>query len=144
MEAYFSRDDRPIPVEARVTDYRGNYLAGSKTGKADVLELNKVSQTGTLTAGYVAPYTLEWEWPFEGEDAYDTMLGNLALEEDITLTVVIKTTASYTADADTDSGIPKTGDTSQIELAFTVMTVSAAGLLLLLILPRRRRRDGHG
>jgi hypothetical protein len=40
------------------------------------------------------PYILQWRWPFDIDDEYDTMLGNLAVEEDISLTIVIRTTAS--------------------------------------------------
>lgn len=148
MDAWFGEKGDPnatvIPVLARVTDYRGNHLAGSRDAKADVLELNNISQSGSLSAGLVAPYTLEWEWPFEGDDAYDTMLGDLAANEDITLTIVINTTASYTATPGADSGIPKTGDTRHIELALTVLVMSLAGLLFLLASPRRKRRDTDG
>lgn len=145
MEAWFGEEGQEdpvtIPVLARVTDHKGNYLAGTASEKADVLELNKVSQEGSLLRGYVVPYTLEWEWPFEGDDAYDTMLGNLAVDEDITLTIRIITTATYDSDPGPDSGVPKTGDTSGIELAVVMMTASSAGLLFLLILPRRKRRE---
>lgn len=157
MEAWFSHEDTPIPVVARVTDYQGNHLCGSADGKADVLELNDVSQAGTLTAGYVAPYTLEWEWPFEGDDAYDTMLGNLAVDEDITLTIQIRTTASYSGGPveptdptdptepeipTIDGGIPKTGDDMPIGLLMCIMAGSAAGLMILL-LPRKKREEAH-
>ena len=148
MEAWFGEagDANPttIPVLARVTDYKGNYLAGSAGAKDDVLALNRVSQKGSLSKGYTAPYTLEWEWPFEGDDAYDTLLGNLATDEDITLTIRISTTATYNPTPGGDSGIPKTGDTGGIELAFAVMSASSAALLLLLCLPRRKRREHHG
>ena len=142
MEAYFSDGEKVIPVVARVSDHTGRYLCGSEEEYADVLELNNVSDSGTLRAGYVQPYTLQWEWPFEVDDAYDTMLGNLAVEEDITLTIVINTLASYTP-VD-DGGIPKTGDTSGIGLAFSAMVISFTGLLILLLIPRRRREEENG
>lgn len=142
MEAYFSDGEKVIPVVARVCDLSGRYLCGSEEEYADVLELNNVSDSGTLRAGYVQPYTLQWEWPFEGDDAYDTWLGNLAGEEDITLTIVINTLASYTP-VD-DGGIPKTGDTSGIGLSLSAMVISFTGLLILLLIPRRRREEENG
>lgn len=142
MEAYFSDGEKGIPVVARVSDHTGRYLCGSETGYEDVLQLNRVKDSGSLKPGYVLPYTLSWEWPFEGDDAYDTWLGNQAVEEDITLTIVIHTLASYTPDG--DDGIPKTGDTSGIGLYFGAMVASTAGLLILLLLPRRRREEAHG
>ena len=141
MEAYFSHTDTPIPIVARVVDYKGNYLAGSAEEKTGVLDLNQVDQTGTLSAGYVAPYTLEWEWPFEVDDEYDTMLGNMAEDEDISLTIVIKTTASYNPDPDAPGGNPSTGDDIPIGLLVGVMAVSALGLIFLLLLGRKREEE---
>ena len=139
MKAWFSLDGSyPIPVEVKVTrDVGRRYLLGSADEYEDVLELNDVRDFGTLKKGYVMPYTLTWQWPFEGDDAYDTLLGNLDEGEELTLTIVIETYASY-APAGTDGGIPKTGDTYAIELAVTLMVASAAGLMLLLLLARRK------
>ena len=87
--------DLELPVKARVWDYNSKYLLGSESEKADVLELNSVKEKSKLSAGRFAVYTLEWEWPFEwGNDEYDTMLGNLAVDNDIALTIRINTTAS--------------------------------------------------
>lgn len=148
MEAWFGEkgeeDPITIPVVARVKDYRGNYLAGSSDSMEDVLELNEVSQKGFLAKKYVAPYELEWEWPFEGDDVYDTLLGNLAVDEDITLTIRIHIVSTYTPNPDNDCGIPKTGDTSGIQLAFTTMVGSLACLMLLLVPSRRKRRKTNG
>lgn len=137
MEAYFSDGEKMIPVQARVVDYQGNYLLGSENSYADVLELNNVSEKGSISAGYVAPYTLQWQWPFEGDDEYDTWLGNLAAEEDITLTIAIKTTAQLGGEGGQP---PKTGD-SEIMLAAAVMVGSFAGLLVVLLLPRKKREE---
>ena len=87
------------------------------------------------------PYTLEWQWPFEGDDVYDTMLGNLAVEEEITLTIKINVLSSYTPDAGDDDGIPKTGDSGAVLLAFAAMVVSGVCLLVLMLLPWQKRRD---
>ena len=140
MKAYFSDGEKIIPVEARVVDYEGKYLVGSAESYADVLELNKVSEKGSISAGYIAPYTLQWQWPFEGDDAYDTFLGNLALEEDITLTIEIRTTAEYGG----EGGLPpaQTGDEG-IMVAAVIMVGSFAGLLVVLLLPKRKREENH-
>ena len=139
MKAYFSSDAYTIPVVAKVTrDVEGRYLLGGESGYEPVLELSRVEDSGTLKKGYVMPYTLSWQWPFEGDDTYDTLLGNLAQDEDLTLTIVIETYATYTPDA--SDGIPQTGDLSQIGVWFTVMLGSAAALLLMFLLPWMRRR----
>lgn len=130
MQAYFSHEDYQIPVHVRLTDHQGSCLVGTREETVDVLALNGVSQSGTLATGYIQPYTLYWEWPFELDDEYDTMLGDLAVGEDITLTIVINTTASYTP-ASEPGGIPQTGDEGQIGLMAGLMIVSLAGLLFL-------------
>lgn len=137
MEAYFSDGEKIIPVVARLVDYEGNYLVGSADGYADVLELNKVLVEESISAGYVAPYTLQWQWPFEGDDAYDTWLGDLAENEDISLTIVIHTTAEQGG----EGGLPSTGDTSHVMLLSCIMVGSFAGMLVLLLLPKRKRED---
>ena len=139
MEAYFSDGEKVIPVKARVVDYNGKYLIGSADGFADVLELNTVHEQGSLSAGYIAPYTLQWQWPFEGDDDYDTWLGNLAAEEDITLTIVIRTTAEFGGEGGKP---PQTGD-FDIVIAVLVMTGSMIGLMVLL-LPKRNRERANG
>ena len=139
MEAYFSDGEKMIPVVARVVDYNGKYLVGSADSFADVLELNSVREQGSLSAGYIAPYTLQWQWPFEGDDDYDTWLGNLAAEEDITLTIVIRTSAEYGGEGGKP---PQTGD-QDILIAALVMTGSMIGLMVLL-LPKRNRERANG
>ena len=141
MEAYFSNEEYAIPVIVRVTDWQGNYLAGSAESKDDVLALNDVAQAGVIAAGNIYAYTLEWEWPFEsGDDAYDTMLGNLAVDQDITLTIVINTTAEGSTDPDQPGGTPpQTGDTTMVALLATLMVASMAGIMVILLL--RSKKD---
>ena len=142
MEAYFSTPEYPIPVDVRVTDWQGAYLAGSQEQMDDVMALNAVRQSGTVAAGNVYPYELEWAWPYEsGNDEYDTMLGNLAVEDDLTLTVVIRTMAQYSEDPDKPGGTPQTGDTTQVALLAGAMVVSLAGVLALLLLRGRKDDD---
>ena len=141
MKAFLSSDEYTIPVKAKVTkDTDKEYLLGSDKEYADVLELNNVSDTGTLARGHVMPYTLTWQWPFEGNDAYDTMLGNL--DEDLTLTIIIETTASY-APPTAEGGVPKTGDTGSVGMWFALMLASLVGMLILLLLKRRKGEENE-
>ena len=60
-------------------------------------------------------------------------------EEDITLTIVIRTSASYTDSPNPDDDEPpKTGDTTELTFLFVLMIGSAAGLAVLLM-PRKKR-----
>ena len=136
MEAYYTGTDLRIPVDARVWDHNNRYLVGSPDNKADVLELNGVEDSGELGAGRYAVYNLEWEWPFEsGDDAYDTMLGDLAVDQDMTLHIVIRTVAVHDNDPDDpNSGLinpPYTGDESQLLLLCLLSAGSFAGLCIM-------------
>ena len=89
-------------------------------------------------------YTLEWEWPFEqGNDEFDTMLGNLAVEDDLELHIRINTTASYSDDPDAeDSGIlpPKTGDRFNVKL-YVIIIISAILILIISSLIKERKSE---
>ncbi|MCH5321312.1 MAG: hypothetical protein J1E36_06085 [Eubacterium sp.] len=137
MEAYYEGTDLWIPIEARLWDYNNNYLVGSADEMVDVIELNSVEESGELGAGRNAVYNLEWQWPFErGDDEYDTMLGNLAVDEDLELHIVIRTVAVHDGDPDDpDAGLinpPYTGDSSQLVLLCVLSGGSFAGLCIMI------------
>lgn len=148
MEAVVDGTDIRLPVNARVWDYTNRYLLGSSDEMAEVMELNTVEDAAALGADKYAPYTLEWEWPFEwGGDEYDTVLGNLAVDDDISLTVVIRIVAEYDESDDTDppglDGPPDTGDDSQLWLFLLIAAVSLLGIILLLFFGRRKDDDSE-
>lgn len=140
MEAYVTGTDLWIPVNARVWDYTNHYLVGSADEMPDVMELNTVDEKGVLGAGRYAAYYLEWEWPFEREDEngditendiYDTMLGNLAVDEDLVLHIVINTYAEYDEDPNAPGGEvkpPQTGDDAPMVLLIVLCGASFVGL----------------
>ena len=144
MEAYITGTDEIIPVKARVWDYTNKYLLGSEEEMNDVLELNTVSEEGVLGAGRYAAYTLEWEWPFEqGNDEFDTMLGNMAVDDDLVLTVKINTTAEYDEDpANKNVGqlVPQTGDDSSLEVLWLILAASVVGIFLVFIIDRKSKK----
>lgn len=145
VEAYVTGTDLWIPVEAKLYDKDGNYLAGASDAWVDVLELDGIEKTATLGAGKHTDYVLDWRWPFErtdgsgleANDAYDTMLGNLAVDDDLTLHIIIRTLAQIDDEPEEDG--PHTGDQYHPTLYITGMTVSSVLLVLLLI--RKKRYD---
>lgn len=149
MEARVEGTELRLPVKARVWDYTNRYLLGSPDEMPDVLELNTVEDTGELGPDRYAPYTIEWEWPFEwGDDEYDTMLGNLAVDRDLTLTVVVRVLAEYDEEPDNpDAGEhPKTGDDSQLALFALMGGVSLTGFVVVLLplFKSRRKKLAEG
>lgn len=154
MEAYVTGTDLWIPVNARVWDHTNHYLVGSADEMPDVMELNTVDEKGVLGAGRYAVYSLEWEWPFEREDengeisandVYDTMLGNLAVDQDLVLTIVIRTYAEYDEDPNNPGGVikpPQTGDEAPLALLAVLCGASFVGLCVMGFAYLRDRRKG--
>ena len=144
MEAYFTPSTHAIPVVARLKGYDGNYIIGGDEQWNDVLDINNATDAATLNVNCYAYYTLEWQWPYEGgNDEYDTFLGNKATEEDLTLTIVIRTTATgedmTTEVIRTDAEGP-TGDNAQL-LLWISLAAGAALLMILWIIFKRRQKE---
>ena len=139
MEAYFSAGEKVIPVVVRMTDYEKKYIVGGPDQYEDVMKLNSVWVTNSLSVNYIASYYLEWMWPMDGDDAYDTLLGNMPEGEEVSLTIVIRTHAEQGGEGGEP---PKTGDT-EILIAASLMVASFAGLLVISLLPKRQREETH-
>lgn len=148
MEAYFTPADVQIPVEVKLKGYDGSYLVGDENNWIDVLALNGIEDNASIEVNRYAYYTLEWQWPYEsGNDAFDTYLGNRAVDEDLTLTIVIKTVATGD-DSRTEvvrvpviSWIPKTGDQANVLLWAGLLVVSACMLGIILWVKRREKDE---
>lgn len=94
VDAYVTPGDVRIPVESRINRYDGEWIVGDKEQYVDVATLDTAEDSAPLGAGKYTYYTLDWRWPFEsGDDEYDTLLGNMAVDQDLTLTIIISTTA---------------------------------------------------
>ncbi len=129
-----------IPLKLRLSDYTGRYLIGGADSWADFESLGTFSESASLAAGHYMAYTIEWQWPYEsGDDAFDTMLGNLSVDRDLVLTVTINVTAEASSDPNEPGGIPQTGDNSA--LLSGVMAVSGAVFILLLISLKKQKND---
>lgn len=140
MNAYISDNITRIPVNAKLSDYDGRYIIGSETSWENVLAVTpeRVNDSGELSVGNKMRYIFSWEWPYEsGDDEFDTMLGNLAVDEDVTLTVEINTVAM--ADEYADGGF-KTGDDANIGIYLGAGGV-ALSVIVFLVIKRRKEED---
>ena len=72
------------------------------------------------------------------------MLGNLAVDQELTFTIVIKTTATESSNPYDDSGItpPQTGDNTNLTL-WIVLAVSSFAIMMFLLFyqNKEKRRD---
>lgn len=151
-EAYFSEEDLTIPVDIKLADNDGVYFMGSETSWTPVYSLNELNTTRTLAPNSYTKYNLQWEWPFErGEDQYDTMLGDLAVEKDLVLTVKLKTSAELNTNPNAQGGEkintnPKTGDEFPVILWTVIASASficAFAIFLVFIFKRRREEENE-
>lgn len=140
INAYVNRGDITIPVIARVNRYDGEWIVGGAEEWVDVPTLDSTTDKHTLGIGRFSWYTLDWKWPYEsGDDDFDTYLGNLAVSEDITFTIVIETVATVNENPNYIGGVvPSTGDNSNTWL---YASLAGGSMLILLILLYKRRDD---
>ena len=163
-------EDFWLPIVARLYDStKGSYIVGSDrvwddsaadtdlTAWSHVLELDGVEKKAVLPVGGEDLYTLQWWWPFERmdetgsvdeNDRYDTWLGDLAVEHDLTLHIVIRTWAvlDETSEPETSprpSHMPRTGDDSPLLLWAVVLAASTAAAAGILVRKRREKKSGY-
>lgn len=131
--AYISPSDVKVPVEVRLNRFDGYWLVGGKDSWESVEELDATYDSYTVGTMCHTYYTLDWRWPFEsGDDELDTLIGDMATEEDITLTIEIATTAYKSENLYASGGImPQTGDTNNIVL---YGSLAACALMMMFIL----------
>ena len=128
-----------IPIKANFIDPNNNYLLGKENEADSLAKLDGVKDSSGLSPQHQAKYTLYWSWPFDGDDEFDTLLGNLAAEgEELTVKVAFSVTASY--DPNAEGGALMTGDSSNIGLLAALFVISAFTLIILLFW-RKREQD---
>ena len=128
-----------IPIEASFYTQRNSYLLGGEDSLENLGNLDGVKDASGLSPQHQAKYTLCWSWPFDGDDQFDTLLGNLAAEgEELTVKVAFNVTAAY--DSNASGGSPITGASSNIGLWVALFVISTFNLIILLFL-RKREND---
>lgn len=146
VDAYFTPEDVILPVSSRMNRYDETWFVGNADEFASIDVLNAMEDEETLGGGKYTYYTLEWQWPYEwGNDEYDTMLGNMAVEQDLTFTVKIRTMATMSDNIYIDNGItlPQTGDSMNLMLMVVVAAGSFVLLLILLLLQYKNRKSAE-
>ena len=128
-----------IPIEASFYTPSSGYLLGGEESLEKLGKLDGVKDGSGLSPQHQAKYTLCWSWPFDGDDEFDTLLGNLAAEgEELTVKVAFSVTASY--DPNAEGGALMTSDSSNIGLLAALFVISAFTLIILLFW-RKREQD---
>ncbi len=125
-----------IPIQAKFRDDTDTYLIGSADEYVCFDALDGIKDEGTLRAGYTTRYILDWQWPFEqGNDDFDTFLGNLSAEGD-ELKVSVKFIVSASEYDGADGGVPPMGDENNVWFFVLLFVVALVMLVILLIMAR--------
>ncbi|MBE7088415.1 MAG: hypothetical protein E7370_02705 [Clostridiales bacterium] len=97
-------DPAQFPVQVRIyNDYSGEYVVGNKNTYVPATSVNNALSTGTLAFNSYQAYVLQWTWAFDGGiDEFDTLLGSLAENANIVLSLNISTTATQVLDPSID------------------------------------------
>lgn len=134
MESFVITSNMMIPIESRISRYDGKWLVGTAENYVDLEEFHAVD-TGTVGPGKFIYYTLDWVWPFEGDDALDTMLGNLSVDEEFSFTIILRTEATLNGDPNADGGFkaPQMGDGSRMVIWITLIAISLVAIIFLFI-----------
>lgn len=144
LNVYVEPDSVRIPVIARLSRYDGEWVAGSNESFVSAELLDEAEDDAVLGSGKYTYYTLEWCWPFEGDDVSDTALGDLAAESDISFTIEIITTATADEDPEAEGGItpPPTGDDTRFSM-WVIITLSALVLVaVVFVIDKKQNRHG--
>lgn len=145
VEAFVRGTDLTLPVLGRMKGPKG-WMSAGEGDYVPVLDLDGLSNSGVLAGGHTEPYHLDWRWPFESAsgdgleeaDAFDTMLGNMAVDKDLVLTIRFVIRAVEDENPDRPGGIPPTGDDFNIALWMGLMIVSL--LVFIAVLAREKKR----
>lgn len=141
VKAYFTPASIDLPIDGRMNRYDGKWLTSGAGAFIDVLALDGIHDEDVLAAGKYTYYTLDWRWLFEsGHDDIDTMLGNMAVDQDLTLTIEINTTATATEEPGGGITVPDTGDNTNTILWLCLLFGSTL-LLALLIYYRKSMKE---
>lgn len=141
VRAYFTPDNIDLPIDARLNRYDGKWLSPEEGAFVDVLLLDGLTDTDRLGAGKYTYYTIDWRWLFEsGHDDIDTMLGNMAVDQDLALTIEINTIAMATEEPGGGITVPDTSDNTNTIL-WMCLGFGSTLLIVLLVYYKKSVKD---
>lgn len=124
-----------IPIYAKIQRHDNKWVMGSHKQYSSINTRDSYNDKMTLSSLHYAYYTLEWIWPYDTNDNYDTRLGDLSIKDDIHLTLTIDIVAKASHDKDSNGGLlVETGDLYPVYPYILLSCLSIfSGLLLIKI-----------
>lgn len=136
-EVNFSSEYK-FPLLVRLLDPEDNYVIGSETEWVPIDQVNAIEEKGTLLVNETAEYVFQWKWPFEsGDDAYDTFLGSVSVENDAGLSLSFNLHSEANLTANANSGFMKAPLTKVLRALLVFILLVAAIVLLVIYIIKR-------
>ena len=133
--------EHQIPMYVRLLDQNDDYVVGSAKKWVPITDMNGAVIRNTLMSGECVEYTFQWKWPFEqGNDFYDTFLGNLEDPAGVTVTFTVNAAANTTIDGN-GGLIPSGWGRNLAILIFALLMVIAIILLVISIINKKLKRE---
>ena len=133
--------EHKLPLYVRILDHNDDYILGSAKEWVEISEINGTVHRNTLLKGECVEYTFQWKWPYEqGNDEYDTLLGNL---NNAGLKVSFTVNAAANLDVNLNGGVlPSllTSGTLGIFI-FALLLLIAIILLIISIINRKMKKE---
>ena len=107
-------DSENFPLQVRMINASGEYMIGSETEWVRVYDATLSQYASQLGASSFETFELQLLWEFDGgNDALDTLYGDLAAEKGVTLTMDINTYAVEHDDPRAQGGLSISDDTKR-------------------------------
>ena len=127
-----------IPVTFWLVGPDGEDIVASGKGSTWVLreELHGTEHTAPIDIDQSRDYHLYWEWPFETDDDYDTLLGNITGED-----IGIRISVDVVAETDTDAPVNFWKTSCGRTLPWIVFAILLLAAIILLIFSLLKDRE---
>ncbi|MBQ8403181.1 MAG: hypothetical protein IJX55_01995 [Clostridia bacterium] len=137
-----------FPIEVRLSNQMGEYIVGGENRWVHISDMADTTDFGiienyTMDEGVVGKdsyysYIFEWRWAFEGDDELDTLFGNTAEDENMSLALSIVTYAEQSANAGAaggklDSVLPRPVGGEYNTVAMVVILVLTVAIFIAIV-----------
>ncbi len=132
-----------IPLQVRVKNADGTYILGSAEEWASLQDLRNLEHTGTLEKTEAAEFFIEWQWPYEGDDEYDTLIGSQDREVGLEISFTFQAKANTSLDANGGwEGHPDMAKNTALAVAASIFAISLVSLTVIIIKKRKEALEG--
>ena len=132
-----------IPLQVRMKTADGEYILGSAEEWVSLQDLRSLEYTGTLQKAGAAEFIFEWMWPYEGDDNYDTIIGNEDREVGLELSFEFHAAVNTSLEANGGwEGHPDMGKNIALAASSAIFLASIVAVTIVIIKKRKAALAG--